>query len=190
MYFTTDGTTFTSPAHRLAPEALLSSSSFSSSLHLEVFPSHSYRTGAFEIMRTDKKLTTPTELMAVFEGVNFFLAEKLVKDATQVCWIHRSLTRRALGRHLEVFSVPLRPHFCLVLQLKSLLVGGGGTREFYPSELVSHVIADSLPPPSLGLARCSGSLMLHVSYIQLYTCTCSHVRGLKLSCSSKLHVAT
>ena len=47
-------------------------------------------------------------------------------------------------------------------QLKSVLVGGGAKREFYPSELVSHVISDSLPPPSLGLSRCAASLVLHV----------------------------
>ena len=58
------------------------------------------------------------------------------------------------------------------IQLKNVLVKGGGQREFYPSELVSHVIADSLPPPSLGLSRCTSSILLHVRPRDIPVCVC------------------
>ncbi|CAI8019609.1 PAX-interacting protein 1 [Geodia barretti] len=56
-------------------------------------------------------------------------------------------------------------------ELKNALVKGGGQREFYPSELVSHVISDSLPPPSLGLARCSTCPILHSDWVFM-SCRC------------------
>lgn len=87
--------------------------------------------------------------MGLFEGVSFYIAEKTVKDATEVSRVQIYL----------FFPIPPPP----APQLKNVLVKGGGQREFYPSELVSHVISDSLPPPSLGLSRCSSSVILQVS---------------------------
>ena len=101
--------------------------------------------------------------MGLFEGINFYIAEKSVKDASEVS--------------KEDIAIPSRysPLFLYLTQLKNVLVSGGGQREFYPSELVSHVITDTLPPPNLGLSRCTTSIMLHVSIAIKYYSECMYI---------------
>ena len=38
--------------------------------------------------------------------------------------------------------------FCISLQVKNILKEGGGVREFYLNELVTHVITESPPDPA------------------------------------------
>ena len=69
--------------------------------------------------------------VTIFDGVRYYIHEKLVKNPAEV-------------RHCTCASKIEFPfhHDTFLIQVKQILKRGGASREFYISELVTHVISD------------------------------------------------
>lgn len=95
----------------------------------------------------------------MFDGVNYYIVESNVKNPTDVSCIYLIGARRGSEIDYGLFF----------FQVKQILKEGGASREFYMSELVTHVISD-VPVDSDTLAvkgqdHVTDHVTVHVGYI-------------------------
>lgn len=86
----------------------------------------------------------------IFDGVHYYVLENKIKDLVKVS--------ARLIQCLGYFFFPF-------LKVKQLMKEGGGSREFYMSDLVTHVISDvQVEPGTLPATEQQEFVTVHVSF--------------------------
>ncbi len=91
--------------------------------------------------------------MTLFQDVHYYIFDKNVAKAAEV----KGLLEYMIGKSIQfIYGLII-----LIWQVKAAMKDGGGTREFYLNDTVTHILSDTaIEPDTVRLLDCH---VLHVS---------------------------